>query len=210
MKKQNRVAFFNILSVIILRGISIFTAPIFSRMLGTDGYGVVSVYTIWVSALAIIFTLQTQGTMPTARVEYDDEKFRQYQSSSMFLSMVFFGALAAVVMIFCRPVAKMLKLDTVLVPLILIHAFASFAVQFLNTKFVYEFRADINCIISVTVAVLTVGLSVVFILLMPEEYDYYGRILALVVTYGTVGLGACIYILKSGKVFYNREFWYHQ
>ena len=208
MKKQNKVAFFNILSVILLRGISIFTAPIFSRMLGTDGYGVVSVYTIWVGALAIVFTLQTQGTMPTARVEYSDEKFRQYQSSALFLSMVAFAVLGGAVMLFCRPIARMLKLDTVLIPLILIHAFASFCVQFLNTKFVYEYRADINCILSVTVAVLTVGLSVLFITLLPEQYDYYGRILALVVTYGTVGFGACIYVLKSGKVFYNREFWH--
>ena len=38
MKRQNRVAFFNILSTILLRGISIFTAPLFTRLLGTGGY----------------------------------------------------------------------------------------------------------------------------------------------------------------------------
>ena len=42
MKKQNKVAFFNILSTMLLRGISMFTAPLFSRLLGTEGYGVVS------------------------------------------------------------------------------------------------------------------------------------------------------------------------
>ena len=39
MKKQNKVAFFNILSVILLNGISMITAPLFSRILGDSGYG---------------------------------------------------------------------------------------------------------------------------------------------------------------------------
>ena len=41
MKRQNKVAFFNILSTMLLRSISIITAPLFSRMLGADGYGIV-------------------------------------------------------------------------------------------------------------------------------------------------------------------------
>ena len=64
MKKQNKVAFYNFLSVVLLRGLSLFTAPLFSRMLGTENYGVVSLYTIWVTAVSIVFSLQVQGTLP--------------------------------------------------------------------------------------------------------------------------------------------------
>ena len=46
MKSKNKIAFFNFLSNILLRGISVFTAPVFSRLLGTSGYGVLSVYNI--------------------------------------------------------------------------------------------------------------------------------------------------------------------
>ena len=74
MKRQNRVAFFNILSTMLLRGISLFTAPLFSRLLGTEGYGIVSLYTIWVGVAAIAFTLQTNGTLVNARVEYPEEE----------------------------------------------------------------------------------------------------------------------------------------
>ncbi len=61
MKRQNRVAFFNILSTLLLRGISIFTMPLFSRLLGTSSYGVTQVYNTWVAVFAIVLTLQTQG-----------------------------------------------------------------------------------------------------------------------------------------------------
>ena len=72
MKKQNKVAFFNILSTVLLKGISLFSAPIFSRMLGTNGYGIVSIYNTWVNVSAIALTLQTKGTQVNARVEYPE------------------------------------------------------------------------------------------------------------------------------------------
>ncbi len=207
MKKQNRVAFFNFLSVVLLRGISFFTGPIFSRMLGTGNYGVVSIYNIWVSAVAIVFSMQVAGTLPTARVEYPEEKQDGYHSSILTMAMTSFLTLSVIVMLFCRPIASALHLDTILVPLLLFHAFCNFCAQFLNQKFVYEYRADLNCLISVLVAVLTLVLSIVFIKLLPSEQGYYGRILGVALTYCTVGVFACVYILRKGKVFYNREYW---
>ena len=47
MKQRNRVTFFNILSTCLLYGISIFTAPLFSRLLGTGGYGNLANYKVW-------------------------------------------------------------------------------------------------------------------------------------------------------------------
>lgn len=70
MKKRNRVGFLNILSTCLLYGISIITAPLFSRLLGTGGYGNVSNYNVWVSILSIAATLQTQATLANAMVEF--------------------------------------------------------------------------------------------------------------------------------------------
>ena len=207
MKKQNRVTFFNFLSVILLRGISIFAAPIFSRMLGTGGYGVVSIYTIWVGATAIVLSLQVQGTLPTAKVELPDSQQDAYHSSVMTLAMLAFGICSAVILIFCRPIAGALHLHPILIPLLLLHAFFNFCIQFINQKFVFEYRADLNCLVSVAVAVLTLVLSILFIWMMPEGFGYYGRILGMAVTYILVGSWALFYVLKKGKTFYNREYW---
>ena len=42
----------------LLRGISLFTAPLFARLLDPEGYGIVNLYTVWVGVAAIAFTLQ--------------------------------------------------------------------------------------------------------------------------------------------------------
>ena len=207
MKSQNKVAFFNFLSVVLLRGISIFTAPVFSRLLGTEGYGVVSIYTIWVSAAAIVFTMQVQGTLPTAKVEFPENRQNAYHSSILFLAFLVFAGFSVLIMLFLEPISRILGLPRLLVPLILLQAFCNFCVQFLNQKFVYEYRADLNCLTSVSVAVLTLLFSILFIQLMPEGKGYYGRIFGMVLTYLLIGTIAFFYILKKGKTFYHGEFW---
>lgn len=207
MKKQNRITFFNILSTMLLRGISLFTAPLFARLLGPSGYGVVSLYTVWVGVAAIAFTLQTHGTLVNARVEYPQEQQNAYQSSVMTLSLLFYLVCSAVVIAFLPQVSRMLKLPWVLVLLILFHAFGSFCLNFLNSKFTYEFKADKNMYVSVGLTLTTVVLSVILILLMPDAINYYGRILALSLTYGILGITVCSYVLAKGKTFYNREYW---
>ena len=54
MNLENRSAFYNILGPVILNGINFFTIPIFTRLLGPEQYGVVSVYTTWVGIFSII------------------------------------------------------------------------------------------------------------------------------------------------------------
>ena len=207
MKSQNKVAFFNFLSVVLLRGISLFTAPIFSRMLGTGGYGMVSIYTVWVGAAAIVLTMQVQGTLPTAKVEFPEDRQDAYHSSILFLAFLVFAGCSALIMAFIGPVSRLLGIPPLLVPLILLQAFCNFCIQFMNQKFVYEYRADLNCLTSVAVAVLTLLLSVLFIWLMPAGKGYYGRIFGMVLTYAIIGTIAFFYILRKGKTFYNREFW---
>lgn len=207
MKKQNRVAFFNILSTLLLKGISIFTAPLFSRLLGSSGYGVTSIYSIMTGAVAIAFPLQTQGTLVNARVEYDENVQSQYQSSVMGLSILSFAIFSGLLLLFRGPMGTILGMDNFLIWLMLLQAFGTFSVSFLNTKYVYELKAGRNMLISLGVTLTTLILSVVLILQLPQAVNYYGRILAISLTYGVIGIPACIYILAKGKTLFHREYW---
>lgn len=207
MKKQNRVVFFNILSTVLLRGISIFTAPLFTRLLGDSGYGVTQIYNTWVAVIAIVFTLQTQGTLVNARVEYPEEQQKKYQSSAMSMSVLLFLLCSALVLTFIDPIAEGLKLNRLLIILMLVQAFGTFCVNFLNTKNVYEFKAGQNMALSLGVTLTTLVLSLVLILQLPEEINYYGRIGAIAATYGVIGIPICISVLTQGKTFCRADYW---
>lgn len=207
MKRQNRVTFFNFLSILLLRGISLISMPLFTRLLGDAGYGVSSYYFTWTSALAIVLTLQTESTLVNARVEYPEEEQRRYQSSVMALSVLTFLTGSAVILCCLGPIARLLKMDQLLIIFMLVQAFGTYCVNFLSTRFVYEFKAGRNMALSLAVSLLTMGLSVLFIVLLPQEVNYYGRITAVVTTYALLGVPACILILAQGRTFYRPDFW---
>ncbi len=207
MKKQNRIAFFNILSVVLLNGISIFTSPLFYRLLGDSGYGTLKIYNIWVSVIAIVFTLQTQGTLVNARVEYGEAEQEKYQSSVLGMSVLAFLTCSALVLLFIQPVSGLLKLSPFLICLMLVQAFGTFAVGFLNTKFVYEFKAGRNMVTSLAVTLVSLGLSILLILQLPMESRYYGRVIGNAATYALLGIPAAVFILTKGKTFYRRDYW---
>lgn len=207
MRKQNRIALFNILSVILLNGISLFTAPLFSRLLGNSGYGWLRIYNVWVGVIATVFTLQTAVTLVNARVEYSEEAQRKYQSSAMALSALTYLIFSAVVCIFIRPVSRLLGLTPFLVGLMLVQAFSSYCITFLSTKLTYEFKAGWNMIVSLAVTLITLVLSLVLVLNMPMETRYYGRIIATAATYGILGIPICVWILTQGRILFHGKYW---
>ena len=207
MKRQNRVAFFNILSTLLLRGISIFTMPLFTRLLDNSGYGIIQVYNTWTAVLAIAFTMQTQGTLVNARMEYPEQEQRRYQSAAMGLSITVFLICSAVVLCFLSPISGLLKLSRWLVVLMLIQSFGTFCINFLNSKFVYEFKAGRNMLMSLGVTLMSLGLSLLLIFRLPEESRYIGRVVGIAATYSLIGIPACIWILWQGKTLFRREYW---
>lgn len=207
MKQQNRIAFFNILSTVVLKGSAFFTGMIFARLLGGSGYGSLKLYNISVSIVAIVFSLQTQTTLANARVEYPEEAQKGYQSSIMTLSALFFGLCTGIVLIFLKPISSLLELQPAMVLLVLFQAFGTFCVEFLNKKNVYEFRAGWNMILSLVMTLVPLVLAIILILQMPYEIRYVGRVVANAATYGLVGTGICIVVLLRGKTFFRRDYW---
>ena len=207
MKQRNRIAFFNILSTVVLKGSAFFTGMLFSRLLGGSGYGQLKLYNISVSIVTILFSLQTQTTLANARVEYPEEAQKGYQSSVMTLSVLFFGLCTGLTLMFLKPLSIQLELEPLIILLVLLQAFGNFCVEFLNKKNVYEFRAGWNMILSMVMVLVPLALAVVLILRMPYETRYVGRVIANSVSYGVVGTAVCVGILLRGRTYFHREYW---
>lgn len=207
MKQRNRIAFFNILSTVVLKGSAFFTGMLFSRLLGGSGYGQLKLYNISVSIVTILFSLQTQTTLANARVEYPEEAQKGYQSSIMTLSVLFFGLCTGLTLMFLKPLSIQLELEPMIILLLLFQAFGNFCVEFLNKKNVYEFRAGWNMILSMVMVLVPLALAVVLILQMPYETRYVGRVIANSLSYGVVGTAVCVGILLRGRTYFQREYW---
>lgn len=206
-KSVNKVTFYNILSTVLLQGISLFTAPYFSRVLGNANYGIVSIYTTWVTLLSAIFGLQTQSTIAVSKNEFQGKENIRYQSSVLFLSVVSYAVFSAIMVCCTLIFAKWFEMSNVMYFTVILQSFGMFCAQFLNMKFTYEFMADKNLILSVFISLTSVIIALVMVHILPAEINYWGKIIGALVVYALVSVVACLYIFLRGRTFYNKDFW---
>lgn len=210
MKSQensNKLVLYNTLSTIILYAITFFSAPLFSRLLGKNEYGVVQVYNTWVTFFVVISGLYTRGTLAIAKINFSANDFKKYQSSVLFLSVVGFSIILGIVIIASPIVVPFFGLKIGYLILMMFHSFGTYCVYFINTKFTYEMKAKNNLIISVSLAMLNFVLSYVLIKTLNVEHLYLGRILGMSFPYIVAGFLIIIYVFYQGKTLYNRKYW---
>lgn len=203
-KDQNKVLLVNVLSTVILQGLAFFTSPYFSRTLGANNFGVVSVYATWVQVASIIYGLRINGTIAMAQREYPENAQKSYQSSVLFLSLIAYAGFSILTFLIATYILKINILMTVMT---LLHGFGLYCVNFANSKFTFEFHADYNFVLSVAISISTILLSMVLINLLPSKINYWGRIVGEAVPYTLFGVIFCFIIIRGGKSFFNKSFW---
>lgn len=207
MQLQNKNALFNILGPIILNGISFFTMPIFTRLLGPAQYGIVAVFNTWVSILSIIFGLQVQGSIGTAKAHLGENSIKEYLSSILLLGLIF-SALCLFVGFIEEPLFTQWMLVSKPVYYLLgIQSVSAFIISFSSIAFVFYKKAQSSFIVSVTTAISTATLSIFLIIhvFSPDE-AYLGKIIGVVVPNALIAAAVASYFLKEGKFTLKKEY----
>ena len=207
-KNVNVTAFFNIAGPVILNGISFFTVPIFTRVLGTANYGVASLYVTWVQIFTIIIGLQTSGTISTSVVHFPKEKQNSYRSSVITISCCSLAVVSILTVIFIEPIKAVTGFSALVIALLILHSFGSFSLNFASSVFIYQKEAYKNFIFSVLTAVLTVALSLILILkVFSPENNYLGRIIGLAAPNIVIGIASATVIVARGRTGFSKEYW---
>ena len=207
IKSKNKITIFNMASTIILQGLAFFSGPVFSGILGTNNYGIASVYLTWVQIASTVFSLQAAGTIALARVNFPMEDQEKYQSSVLSLSTLSFIIFSALTLLGANIAKSWVHIRIPMVAMGLTQAWGLYIVSSFNSKFTYEFKADKNFILSVATSVLTITTSILLIRVFPTDANYWGRIIGQSLIYTVLGVGLFSYIIKSGKTIYNKEYW---
>ena len=205
IKNQNITTIINVLSTVILQGLAFLSSPYFSRVLGTENFGIVSVYVTWVQVVAIVFGLRINGVLIMGQNEYPKDEQSGFQSSVMCLAVVSFGVFSIITFLINY---LFLQENPLMLLMIVLHGFGQFVVYYANSKFTNEFRADLNFYLSLFMSLSTIILSVVMILNCSDETNYWGRILGEAIPYFCVGLIISLIVLIKGKIFYSKKYWH--
>lgn len=153
MPDPAKASFWFMICTILQKGISMITMPIFTRIMSSEHYGIVSVYNAWYGILAIFATLNlSAGVFNKGMIKYEDDK-ANYMSSMLGLSGLA-TMLLGLVYILCPSFwEKTLQMPKILIITMLITYFfeAAFALWAVYERFHYHYKK---------LVVVTIGTSV--------------------------------------------------
>lgn len=189
-----------------LKGINFFTTPIFTRLLSTNDYGIITIYSTWVAIFSIIIGLGMNGTIGSAKIHLSKEKYKEYLSSILFLSTLSFIAALSFVMIFKEQCVSLIGLSYEILILLVVESYFGFVISFATSVCTFEKDHKNYLLTSFASTIINIALSIILILNLNNDL-YLGRIIGSVVGVSSVGLIWYFIIILRGKVFFKLEYY---
>lgn len=194
------------LGTFILKGVNFFTIPIFTTLLSTEEYGVITIYSTWSAIFAIIVGIGINSTVGSARANLDDEEYKEYLSSTLFLGTISFAIVSFIVLIFRNQVSNMIGFGFNLVIILLFESFFTFVINFVTSVFTFDKNHKAYILSSVVVTIINVSISVILITSMNND-KYFGKICGSAVSATIVGLFLYIKIMLRGRKLISLKYW---
>lgn len=185
------------------KGMSFLTVPIFTRILSTYDYGIVTTYNSYVTILTMVLGFALHSGIRIAYVDYKD-KYEDYTSTQVFFTLVVSGTISGMIV----AGAKLLNVDVsiTLLVLCLAHSLSSAIVQDYSYYLMMKYRYKARTAIMILPNLISVILSVMAVLFVCETDLYLGRIVPTAIVNIAFGLIIIILVFRKSRVLINKEY----
>lgn len=189
---------------ILQKGISFITIPIFTRMLSTEEYGIISLFAAWQSVLSIFATLNLSYQIfnnGMIKFEHDRDGFTTAMLGlSNFATLIVF----TVYLVFRVQLDKLFTLPPVAIFLMFVGFIFSSATSLwtVHQKFMFKYR--MLCFVTLALSVGSAGIGIILV-----NFKQCGLSRVWGDTIACVLVGAVIYaaILKKNRKLVNISYW---
>ncbi len=190
---------------VLQKGISLFTTPIFTRIMSTEQYGQFTLYSSWLSIIGIFLTLNLQyGTFNTAQIKFGDDR-KAYTSSIQGLVTCIFGVGMLLFLAFGDFFQEILGMPKVIIGFMLVNIWAQFATSLWLSACRFDYKYKSMIAVTLAMTVLGVGLGLLFVVSSLEKG--YARIFAAITADCLIGIGIFLYNMLRGKRFFVGKYW---
>ncbi len=190
----------------ILKGVNFFTTPIFTNLLTTEDYGVITIYSTWSAIFSIVIGLGINGAIGSAKANLDKADYEEYLSSTLFLSTVSFFIIGSISLIFRNGLEEVLGLSIPIIIVLLFESYFAFVISFGTSVFTFERNHRAYLASSAITTIINIILSIVLILSLNSD-KYIGRIYGGAIATVSVGVILYIQIIRRGKKLVSLKHW---
>lgn len=205
---MSRASLWFVFCNLMMKGISVITVPIFTRLLTTEEYGMYSLYLSWFNILTIFTSLYLYyGVFNNVlnRVTKSDERDK-YVSSMQGLT-TFLVIILSLIYLPCRAFwSDLLGLSEAALCLMLLHLWVEPCAQFWLARQRFEFKYKHAVAITTIKSLLNPLLGLLLVLNTPRD-KALARILSVVMTEVLVAGSLMIYQFIKGRIFFDRTNW---
>ena len=189
---------------ILQKGISFITVPIFTRMLSTEEYGIISLFGAWQSILTIFATLNLSNQIfNNGMVKYEKDQ-DGYTTAMLGLSNFATVLVFVLYLVFHTALDKIFELPMSAIIMMFIGFFFSAATSLWTVHQRYKFKYKLLCLVTLIISLGSALLGVLFVRL---ESVGLARIWGDTITITTVGLLIYVLIVKKNHKLFNLTYW---
>lgn len=204
-EKAVRSGFWYVISNVLIRGVGIITAPIYTRLLTTAETGYANNFNNYVSIFSVITGLCLIYSVGRAKLDFKED-FDKYMSSIQTCSSAFGLILLILIMLLFPAGGTFLQFPRLVVFILFLYLTFFPSIDYMQYKYRFEYRYRENIAISVILTVSTVILTILFLLYVPGEKGFL-KILGTVIPGGLIALWCYVNLIARGKTLFNKDYW---
>lgn len=198
-----KAATYYMIGTLFNKGLSFITVPIFTRLLTTSDYGIISTYNSWTAILASLMGLAMPNGLRMAFIDYKD-KIDDVNSVLTTFSLVFAVLVSSIIFIVSYFIR--VNLDITLIGVCLINTIAmiiiSNYIMYLEMQYRYKFRTALM----VLPGLLSTIISIIVIKLVLKNQLYLGRIVPSAGISCIIAAFILFLIYKRSHVLFSKEY----
>lgn len=204
-RKALKSGIWNTITSILLRAVSILTAPIFTRLLTTSDYGHVSNFTSWHNILYIFTGLCLYYSVGNAKTDFKNE-CNGYLASIQVLASISGLICFILAVTFQDKCSKLLEMDRNLIVLLFSYLIFYSSIEIMQMKFRFDYKYIQGILISVYNTVFVTGMSLILILCMNFP-RYKSRIYGICLPPFLLAIVFWFSIIVKGRKQFSFKYW---
>lgn len=202
---SNKIALINIYSNFILQGVAFITTPIFTRLLGSEQFGIFSLFHSWVLIITCLMGLGINSSIGTGLYNFKN-KYIEFRNSILLFSTIICIIELFLIFIFGKIISGIVGISYYLIIAIGITAFTQYIINFAQFSYIYEKKAWSNFFLSISTAFLGVIISLIFIKYLPNNLKYIGRINGILITNICISIIIWVTFFAKKPIFIKKEY----
>lgn len=185
------------------KGSAFITVPIFTRILSTTDYGIVTTYNSWISILSIIMGCAIYMGIRAAFIDY-----KENVDDFMSVSTTFTLICGVIICFIVGGSVLLLEIDLsmTIIMLCLLQGLAASLIQNYSMYLMMQYRYRFRTMIMILPNFLSILFSILAIIFVVKTKVYMGRIIPTALVYIGFGILIALLVYRKSRVLVNGEY----